>query len=91
LFFVSSSVVADSFVLRNPLLRQAPSAKTLGYMLKDPPHKWHIWFFPTRKSILRKTKRAIFCQLKDKQNDKISNTFYLEKRYNQKFKTILAA
>jgi len=24
LFFVSSSVLADSFVLRNPLLRQAP-------------------------------------------------------------------
>ena len=26
------------------------------------PHKWHIWFCPTHKPTLRKTKRAIFCQ-----------------------------
>ena len=26
-----------------------------------PPHKWHIWFCPTHKPTLRKTKRAIFC------------------------------
>jgi hypothetical protein len=25
-------------------------------------HKWHIWFCPTHKPTLRKTKRAIFCQ-----------------------------
>jgi hypothetical protein len=24
------------------------------------PHKWHIWFCPTHKPTLRKTKRAIF-------------------------------
>jgi len=24
------------------------------------PHKWHIWFCPTYKPTLRKTKRAIF-------------------------------
>ena len=26
------------------------------------PHKWHIWFCPTHKPTLHKTKRAIFCQ-----------------------------
>ena len=26
------------------------------------PHKWHIWFCPTHKPTLRKTKRAILCQ-----------------------------
>jgi len=26
------------------------------------PHKWHIWFCPTHKPTLRKTKRAIFSQ-----------------------------
>jgi hypothetical protein len=26
------------------------------------PNKWHIWFCPTHKLTLRKTKRAIFCQ-----------------------------
>ena len=25
------------------------------------PHKWHIWFCPTHKPTLSKTKRAIFC------------------------------
>ena len=30
------------------------------------PHKWHIWFCPTHKPTLRKTKRAIFCQRTDK-------------------------
>ncbi|HRE64638.1 MAG TPA: hypothetical protein PKU77_12655 [Ferruginibacter sp.] len=25
-----------------------------------PPHKWHIWFCPTHKPTLRKTKRATF-------------------------------
>jgi hypothetical protein len=26
------------------------------------PHKWHIWFCPTHKPTLRKTKRAQFIQ-----------------------------
>ncbi len=38
-----------------------------------------------------KTKRAIFCQRTDRQDDNFSNTFYLEKRYNQNIKAILAA
>jgi len=46
LYFVSSSVLADSFVLRNPLLRQAPNRYVQGnYSLckniKAPsPHKF---------------------------------------------------
>ena len=28
---------------------------------KLPTLKWHIWFLPTHKPTLRKTKRAIFC------------------------------
>jgi hypothetical protein len=51
----------------------------LGHMLKNPPHKWHIWFLPTHKPTLQKTKRAIFCQRTDGQSDNNSNTFYIEK------------
>jgi type I restriction-modification system DNA methylase subunit len=47
------------------------SLPTLLYFLFSPPHiffnsifsqphKWHIWFCPTHKPTLRKTKRAIF-------------------------------
>jgi putative transcriptional regulator len=39
---------------------------------------------------LRKTKRAIFCQRTDRQNDNNSNSFYIEKRDSQNIKTILA-
>jgi len=46
---------------------------------KNPLHKWHIWFLPTQKPTLRKTKRAIFCQRTDGQSDNNSNTFYIEK------------
>lgn len=40
---------------------------------------------------MSKTKRAIFCQRADKQTDNNSNSFYIEKRYNQNIKVILAA
>jgi putative transcriptional regulator len=55
-----------------------------------PPHKWHIWFCPTHKPTLRKTKRAIFCQHTDKQTDNNSNSFYIEKRDRQNNKSIFA-
>ena len=35
------------------------------------PHKWHIWFCPTHKPTLRKTKRAIFCQ-RTNENKKVN-------------------
>jgi hypothetical protein len=46
---------------------------------KNPTRKWHIWFLPTHKPTLQKTKRAIFCQRTDGQSDNNSNTFYIEK------------
>jgi putative transcriptional regulator len=55
-----------------------------------PTHKWHIWFCPTHKPTLRKTKRAIFCQRTDKQTDNNSNSFYIEKRDRQNNKSIFA-
>ena len=55
-----------------------------------PPHKWHIWFCPTHKPTLRKTKRAIFCLRTDKQTDNNSNGFYIENRDRQNNKTIFA-
>ena len=54
------------------------------------PHKWHIWFCPTHKPTLRKTKRAIFCQRTDRQNDNNPNTFYIEKQDSRKIKSIFA-
>ncbi|EKB50218.1 hypothetical protein [Cecembia lonarensis] len=50
----------------------------------------HLVFADTQAKA-QKTKRAIFCQRTERQNDNISNTFYLEKRYNQNIKPILAA
>jgi putative transcriptional regulator len=55
-----------------------------------PPHKWHIWFCPTHKPTLRKTKRAIFYQRTNKQADNNSNSFYIEKRDRQNNKSIFA-
>jgi hypothetical protein len=72
----------------NPALRIPPNVRAHA---KNPTHKWHIWFCPTLKPTLRKTKRAIFCQRTDRQHDNFSNTFYLEKRYIQNIKAILAA
>jgi putative transcriptional regulator len=77
------------------------SLPTLLYFLFSPPHifliqfycqphKWHIWFCPTHKPTLRKTKRAIFCQRTDRQNDNNSNTFYIEKQDSRKIKSIFA-
>ena len=43
------------------------------------PHKWHIWFCPTHKPTLRKTKRAIFCQLTDGTNNKFNKLVVDEK------------
>jgi len=63
---------------------------TLPASVKKPTHKWHIWFLPTHKPTLRKTKRAIFCQRTDKQTDNNSNSFYIEKRDSQNIKTIFA-
>ena len=53
LFFVSSSVLVGSFVLRNPPERQAPNRYTQG--VAPTTHrtaikingKWHILFIPT--------------------------------------------
>ena len=50
----------------------------------------HLVFSDTQANA-QKTKRAIFCQRTDRQSYKFSNTFYIEKRYNQKLKPILAA
>ena len=33
---------------------------------KKPTHKWHIWFLPTHKPNVEKTKRAKFCQRTNK-------------------------
>jgi putative transcriptional regulator len=55
-----------------------------------PPHKWHIWFCPTHKPTLRKTKRAIFCHRTDKQTEINSNSFYIEKRDRQNNNSIFA-
>ena len=60
LCFVSSALLADSFRLRNRQLLVA--ANRYKAHAKKPPHKWHIWFCPTKKQTLRKTKRANFCQ-----------------------------
>jgi hypothetical protein len=38
-----------------------------------------------------KPKEPFFCQRTDRQDDNFSNTFYLEKLYNQNIKAILAA
>ena len=57
-----------------PPLRQARSRWVQAYLTEQqtqtsrqnkPTHKWHIWFCPTHKPTLRKTKRAIFCQRTD--------------------------
>lgn len=44
-----------------------------------------------KKPTLKNQKSLNFCQRTEKQYDNISNTFYIEKRYNQKLKPILAA
>jgi len=49
----------------------------------------HLVFSDTRVNP-QKTKRAIFCQRNNRQDDNFSNTFYLVKRYNQNIKPILA-
>ena len=64
--FVSSSVVADSFRLRNRQLLVAE--KRCAAYKESQPHKQHIWFLPTRKAKAKKTKRAVFCQRIMKQN-----------------------
>jgi hypothetical protein len=56
LCFVSSSVLADSLVLRNPLLRQAPNRYRSVY--KASRTFKHIWFFSDTQSPNKKTKRA---------------------------------
>jgi hypothetical protein len=57
--------------------RTIASRRPLPVSVKKPTHKWHIWFCPTHKPTLRKTKRAIFCQRTDKQTDNNSNSFYI--------------
>jgi hypothetical protein len=32
----------------------------LGNIQKSPPHKQHIWFLPTQKPTLKKTKELFF-------------------------------
>ena len=49
----------------------------LAVSVKKLTHKWHIWFCPTHKPSLRKTKRAIFCQRTDKTIENFLITFYL--------------
>ncbi|MCU0351853.1 MAG: hypothetical protein MUF43_13660, partial [Flavobacterium sp.] len=34
--------------------------RTKYFEILYQPHKWHIWFCPTHKPTLRKTKRATF-------------------------------
>lgn len=50
----------------------------------------HLVFSETQPNA-QKTKKAIFCQRLDGHIDNKSNTFYLEKRYTQNIKPILAA
>lgn len=50
----------------------------------------HLVFSETQPNA-QKTKRVIFCQRLDGHIDNKSNTFYLEKRYIQNIKPILAA
>jgi transcriptional regulator with XRE-family HTH domain len=38
----------------------------LSLSVENPPHKWHIWFFPTHKPTLKKPKEPFFpTQLKN--------------------------
>ncbi len=52
---------------------------TLPASVKKPTHKWHIWFLPTHKPTLRKTKRAIFSNALLK--IKVDKIWKLEKQY----------
>lgn len=50
----------------------------------------HLVFAETHPNA-EKPKEPFFCQRTDEQSDNNSNTFYLEKRYIQNIKSILAA
>jgi hypothetical protein len=40
----------------------------LGNMLKEPPHKQHIWFLPTQKPTLEKPKELFFANARQERN-----------------------
>jgi len=66
LCFVSSFVVADSFVLRNRQLLVA--ANVIAQCKKPTAQMAHLVFADTRANA-QKTKRAIFCQRTDRRQD----------------------
>ena len=56
LCFVSSSVLADSLVLRNPLLRQAPNRQAV----KKPLFPLKFLYFPITTTQIKPFKKAVF-------------------------------
>jgi hypothetical protein len=45
----------------------------LSLSVKSPPHKWHIWFFPTHDPALKKPKEPFFANARtDKQKNKVT-------------------
>ena len=77
LCFYSSSVLVDSLVLRNPPERKAPNV--IAQCKKPTAQMAHLVFSDSRANA-QKTKRAIFFQRSDRQTERNSNIFYIEKR-----------
>jgi len=63
-------LLASDFPSENPRTqtRNFPYTTRWPQAEKSRPHKQHIWFLPTQKPALEKTKRAVFCQRTEKNN-----------------------
>jgi hypothetical protein len=87
---VSVQCSADTFVVNQSLalhinicgenrhLRQALSVRAHA---KNPPHKWHIWFFPTHNPTLKKPQEPFFANAPD-DNNKLDIDKLLKNMFN---------